>query len=322
MPTSVELADEDGAKITASNPLPVDILVGGSAPTLGAGTAATAQRVTLASDDPGVTALQIIDNTQGSKAPGTAASQSNLGGAVYTSAGITPTDGQQAALQMDAAGRLIVSSQGNVASAAADSGNPVKTGTKFNSTQPTFTDGQRGEFQMDNRGNQKVTLVGGTTAVSIQGTSAGGEGVTNSNYNTLPVISHAQNWNGASWDRAHSNRNVTVFSSAARTGTPTPFDGVNYNAVGLHLVIDCTSVTSSPSVTFTIQGGDAVSGKYYTVLASAAIVGTGTTILRVYPGLTAAGNLVASDILPRTWRVIATHGNSDSITYSVGASLI
>lgn len=116
---------------------------------------------------------------------------------------------------------------------------------------------------------------------------------------------------------------VTVFTSAARTATPTAFDGAAGSGVrGLHLVIDATAVTATPSVVFTIQGGDPVSGKFYTLLVSAAITGTGTTVLRVYPGLTAAANLVASDVLPPKWRVIATHGDADSITYSVAALLV
>ena len=87
-------------------------------------------------------------------------------------------------------------------------------------------------------------------------------------------------------------------------------------------MIDVTAISATPSVTFTIQGKDDLSGKYYTILASAAITGTGTTVLRVYPGLTAAANLTANDVLPGTWRLITTHGDADSITYSVGASLI
>jgi hypothetical protein len=91
---------------------------------------------------------------------------------------------------------------------------------------------------------------------------------------------------------------------------------------GCHMVIDCTAIASSPSVVFTIQGSDPLSGKFYTILASAAIVAAGTTILRVYPGLTAVTNVTVSDVLPPRWRVIATHGNANSITYSVGALLI
>ena len=47
---------------------------------------------------------------------------------------------------------------GNIASGAADSGNPVKVGGVYNSTQPTVTTGQRVDEQSDERGNKKVYL--------------------------------------------------------------------------------------------------------------------------------------------------------------------
>lgn len=48
--------------------------------------------------------------------------------------------------------------QGSVAAAATDSGNPLKIGAKYNSTQPTYTDGQRGDAQIDARGNLRVSV--------------------------------------------------------------------------------------------------------------------------------------------------------------------
>lgn len=45
---------------------------------------------------------------------------------------------------------------GNVASAATDSGNPVKTGYVYNATKPTVTDGQRVDAQGTNRGEGAV----------------------------------------------------------------------------------------------------------------------------------------------------------------------
>lgn len=114
----------------------------------------------------------------------------------------------------------------------------------------------------------------------------------------------------------------TVFASGARTATPTPVDNSNDGYRGVHLIINCSAITSSPSVVFTIQGLNPITGVGYTVLASAAIVGTGVTVLRVFPGATASANVAANDCLPSAWRVIATHGNSDSITYSVAANLL
>lgn len=116
---------------------------------------------------------------------------------------------------------------------------------------------------------------------------------------------------------------ITVFASAARTATEASADFVNADGYrGLHLIIDCTAVTATPSVVFTIQGFSGLGSDYYTILASAAITGTGTTVLRVFPAATAAANTVANDTLPSVWRVNAVHGDSDSITYSVNASLV
>ena len=122
-------------------------------------------------------------------------------------------------------------------------------------------------------------------------------------------------------------QHVTVFSSAARTATSNSqdfknSDFKNSSGVGAVVTIDVTAATASPSVVFTVQGKDPTSGKYYTILASAAITGTGTTTLRIHPDLTAAANTVAKDMMPAVWRVNATHADADSITYSVGASIV
>lgn len=132
-----------------------------------------------------------------------------------------------------------------------------------------------------------------------------------------PVLS-----NGATADLQRSNVNGTALASAARTASVNSADLINHNGRGLHLVIDVTAITGAPSITVTIQGKDALSGKYYTILAGAAITAVGTTILRVYPGLLAAANLVANDVLPRSFRVSVVNANADSITYSVGSSTI
>jgi hypothetical protein len=118
------------------------------------------------------------------------------------------------------------------------------------------------------------------------------------------------------------NSTVAVLPSAARAATTTSDDFLNRNAKGLHLVIDVTAITATPSITVTIQGKDYLSGKYYTILASAAISTTGTTVLKVFPGSAVTSNLSANDMLPVNWRVSVTHGDADSITYSIAASLM
>jgi len=126
----------------------------------------------------------------------------------------------------------------------------------------------------------------------------------------------------SSWIRARANDNAQVFASAARTATLSSATFNNGNYRGLQLVIDVTAIAATPSVVFSIEAFDSLSGKFYTLLDSVAIVAVGTTILRVYPGLTDSANLIANDLLPFQWRVTATHADADSITYSVGANLM
>lgn len=129
-------------------------------------------------------------------------------------------------------------------------------------------------------------------------------------------------YNGTDYDDQRNNHGVTGLASAARTASVNTADLVNYNARGAKVVIDATASAATPSVVFTIKGKDPLSGKYFTILASAAITGTGTTVLTVYPGVTAAANVSVSDVLPRVWRVEAVAGDADSLTYSVGVNYI
>lgn len=115
-----------------------------------------------------------------------------------------------------------------------------------------------------------------------------------------------------------------VHASAARTATPDTKEfevahGITYSA--LYLVIDVTAVTLTPSVTVKVSGVDRVSGKTYDILTSAAITGTGTTVLHIGPGITAAANAQEDQYVPPIFRVTATHADADSITYSVAGIL-
>jgi hypothetical protein len=116
-----------------------------------------------------------------------------------------------------------------------------------------------------------------------------------------------------------------VDASAARTATPAvvPLPTGRYRF--LHLAIDVTAITATPSVVCTVDALDPVSGKYYNLLTSAALTESGvpyTRVLKIGPGLPVTANLSANDALPGTVRVTMTHGDADSITYSVGATLI
>lgn len=107
-----------------------------------------------------------------------------------------------------------------------------------------------------------------------------------------------------------------IFETAARTATSSATIPCR-SAQGL-FYINCTAAAATPSVVFTVAGVTPTSNSaVYTVLESAAITGTGLTVLRVSPHLTAAANTIAKDILPDAIKVTATHADGDSITYEM-----
>jgi len=123
--------------------------------------------------------------------------------------------------------------------------------------------------------------------------------------------------------RARANDNITVLASAARTATVASATFNNGNYRGGQFIINTTVVPgAAPSTVFNVQMLNGVTGNFITLLSSVAITAVGTVVLRVYPGLVAAANLVANDLLPWQWRVQAVHGNANSVTYSVAANLM
>ena len=132
-------------------------------------------------------------------------------------------------------------------------------------------------------------------------------------------------FNGATADRQRGNvdTGALVTLSAASAGGNSA-DQTNYNGRGLQLGINITAITgTSPTSTVTVQGKDTASGQYYTLLQSTALAAVGYTNLSIYPGLTAAANSVANQLLPRTFRILyAIGGTTPAITATIGASVI
>lgn len=114
-----------------------------------------------------------------------------------------------------------------------------------------------------------------------------------------------------------------LYPSAARTATPTAASfAVPRGTKAIRIVLDATAVTATPAVTTTIDVLDSTSGKYVNLLTSAAVATVTTNTYTVGLGVTAAANLAANTPLGDTIRVTCTHGDADSITYSVGATIL
>ncbi len=130
-------------------------------------------------------------------------------------------------------------------------------------------------------------------------------------------------YNGYTFEPQASNQDANaslVTLIAQGTGTVTSADILNTNGKGIQLVIDITVITAG-TLTVTLQGKDIASGKYYTILVSAALAGVATTRLTVYPGIPVLANVTQNDVLPRTWRISAA-AVTGPITATIGASVI
>jgi hypothetical protein len=112
--------------------------------------------------------------------------------------------------------------------------------------------------------------------------------------------------------------------SGAAAQTINGNDFTSMQGIGMKLVVDVTAISgTTPGLTVVIEGKDPISGKYYTILSSAVITAVSTVVLNVYPGLTAAANLKADDIIPTVWRVKAVvTGTGITLAATVVATLL
>lgn len=185
----------------------------------------------------------------------------------------------------------------------------------------TGTEAADGGFMLETTG-QNIKTATDTINGKLPTAAALSDALTNP---TATIVGAALlQYNGSTLERTRGNTNLTVLASSARTETINSSDFTNYNARGLILTIDVTAIVDTPEIIVKIQGKCPVSNKYYDILTASPIsdVTDPIVVLRVYPGLEASANLVANNTLPKTFRVRVEHDDTDSITYSVGASLI
>lgn len=115
-----------------------------------------------------------------------------------------------------------------------------------------------------------------------------------------------------------------VSHSAASTGTSSAVLDT-HQAKGCIIYINVTAITgTTPTLTVTLKGMEPTAqSNTYTVLASASISATGLTVLKVYPGLTAAANSVANDVMPGLSRIdTAIGGTTPAVTATVSVQLV
>lgn len=110
-----------------------------------------------------------------------------------------------------------------------------------------------------------------------------------------------------------------VTLAAASTQTTTISDIPNYMFKGLKVVVDITAISGvGATLTVTLQGKDPLSGKVFTLLASAGLTATGTTVLNLFPGAAVSANVSANDQLPSVWNIkYVIAGTTPSVTGTI-----
>lgn len=186
--------------------------------------------------------------------------------------------------------------------------------------------------------SRTANFAAATTGTGLMGVAIMGKSAATTNYDNLAMIRDAGDagspsfalatgvlsFNGVNYDRTRNNTDITLLTSLGRTITSTSADIINYNACGLNVILNVTVNGAGGSITLTVDGKDAASGAYYNLITGAAITAaaTGTFVYRIQPGLTAVANTTVNDRCPRTFRIVVTANNANSVTYSLGYSTI
>ena len=236
--------------------------------------------------------------------------------------------GELAVFLTDEGGNLIINNQGayvqgKIAHNGVDAGNPLKIGGRARtSVGSAVANNDRVDAWFSDYGEQAVFITdeNGNLLGKASSTSADNQAGTT---NMLMVASRNVLYNGSTWDRQRGVVETAYLASTPRTATPSTADRTNYNFRGLSILVDVTALADTPSVQITLEIKDTI-GNYITIWTAAAaitnVTGTGQYAYLIYP--TAENTegwteTVATVLGSRTYRVLLTHADADSITYSV-----
>lgn len=189
-----------------------------------------------------------IDRTS----PGTTNSVAVITGqdGVAGGSGVTGATVQRVVLATDVAlpagTNLLGSVNGNVASGATDSGNPLKIGGIYNSSQPTLTTGQRGDNQCDVNGNLITDQMRLDATNDKIGVDPVPPGATGSLKTQLEVSSTG----------AASTLTATLAGTSGKTTYITGFDVTGSGAtLGSMVVVTVTGLTNTLSYIYAVIAG-------------------------------------------------------------------
>lgn len=129
--------------------------------------------------------------------------------------------------------------QGNVASGAADSGDPVKVGGVYNSSPLSLANGERADMQIDAAGSLKTVLFGFNSANSPAVSASLADGIAKASVSlTISAMQYALN--GTSLDVIRTPnvfKLVTAITSSGNTAVWTPASGKKFRLMGYQIFL-------------------------------------------------------------------------------------
>lgn len=112
-------------------------------------------------------------------------------------------------------------------------------------------------------------------------------------------------FNGTNYDRQRGNQPaVTAINATGVSSNQTSADIINYNFKGIIAFLNITAITAG-SVGLNINNKDDISGNYSNVLTGTTQAGTGEFMYIIYPGETVSPGLDLSQVLSRTFQIVA-----------------
>lgn len=109
---------------------------------------------------------------------------------------------------------------------------------------------------------------------------------------------------------APGGQNATITTGQVKAGL---------GCIGLEVFFDVTVVPGVDTVTCNVYARDSLSGKRVLILASTARAGVGTERLKIFPGLVAAANVAANDVIGDHYEIEVAHSAATVFNYTVSA---
>jgi len=183
-------------------------------------------------------------------------------------------------------------------------------------TLPVVIDGTHKTFSYD--GNDYTIATGTYTTLAQLVTALGAATHSATAFSTVVTVTAVSNH--LRFTSVASGVNAKVFDVGSSNDVLATATGITATWTIAHTQAGGTDGAYSQTVT--IQGKDEASGKFYTILAGAAMTSVATQVLQVHPGMVASANLIAESLLPANIRISISHTTNNSLTRTIGLQLV